>query len=448
VSSFKKPYELKESISIVDYAVFLGYKIDKSRSTSSWIKMENSGTGDKVLIGIKKGREKEDLFKSLVDEENDKGDIIQFCQNRLNLGVHRDKSKEGFYNSLVELNKFLGIYLKPEYRAKRKATSDFIEKKRELAQSQNEDFNRIPISDYSYFIKDRMLDMATLQHPLFKDRLFNSFFVTKNKHVITNFAFGKYKNGELVGLEVRNKNLKSIVEDHEGIFISNTDGMKSIDYVFYCESGIDVLSYFELLTKNVNYNPDKNYCFISTGGFVYEPKMKVIMDTLNALPISESTKFVSITDNDGKGFYYDMKFTARLISEYYTPVIFETVQKNFNVFHFTDKAFLEDNQKHLKSMAKHYNIEVDSMFDAKERYGHYMVIKKTQSGLSVYFPMNFNPSESHFKDFLERIGAKRFYVPHKAKAKDWNDALKKFKTRRVRNSNETSVTKKKRTIRL
>ena len=113
MSTFKKPYELKESISIVDYAVFLGYRIDKARSTSSWIKMENEGTGDKILIGLKKGRENEDLFKSLIIEDSDKGDVIQFCQNRLHSNVQVDKTKEGFYSSLVELNKFLGIFLKP-----------------------------------------------------------------------------------------------------------------------------------------------------------------------------------------------------------------------------------------------------------------------------------------------------------------------------------------------
>lgn len=449
MSNFKDKYQLKESISIMDYAVYLGYKIDKQKSSSVFIKMENTSNGDRILIGLKRGNNKEDLYKSLNDD-NERGDILQFCQNRISGSVSFDKSKEGFYKTMVELNKFLGVYLSPKYKEQRDKNINFLEKKKRLFKSQNKNFNRIPIEDYSYFVNERKISKDTLLHPIFKDRLFNSFFVHENGHIFTNYAFGKYKKGELVGLEVRNKSLKSIVEDHEGIFITNTSGMDSIDVMFYCESGIDVASYFELLLKNVNYDPSKNYCLLSTGGFTYDKKMEVIMDTLTREPITNKTKFISITDNDSKGNYYDYHFTAELLNKYHTPLDFEKLQQNFYVYTFKDSEFIKNHTRGFINIINQHNKEVDKQYTADERYGKYVIYKELGTTFQIQFPITLNPTKGCFRDLMNSCNADRYYIPHKAKKDDWNQSLKHYKAN-IENKGKHSLisdTKKKSKLKL
>lgn len=424
---FKDPKDLKQEINLLDYAIAeMGYKIDKVKSTAKWVRLENESSGDKIIVNTNLNT----YFSQ--GNDNDKGDLIQFKMNRLESFITVDNSNEAFYATLIQLNKFLGSDYDENQRKNLDHKNHFIEKKEKLSKIQDKDWNQTSITDFK-FLESRGIDLEILKDPIFKNRLFNTYFKLDNGHLITNTAFGKYIDNELVGLEVRNTKLKSITGDNKGLFITNTEGMKNIDYVFYGESAIDLISYYEILKQNPKFNAEeKNYCFVSFGGNMYEESIDVFLKTLDNLPINERTKFISLTDNDldkeenkKEGKKYDMLLTASLLNKYSFPLDFKHDQLYFNI-NF-DKNNVSEVE--LKALVSNQNEKVDQNYNSKDRYGKYLILKenKENNTINLHFPKALSLKDSNFNLFLEITNNKRLYVPHKSKNQDWNDDLKEKK---------------------
>ena len=47
-----------------------------------------------------------------------------------------------------------------------------------------------------------------------------------------------------------------------------------------------------------HFDKNKNYCFISFSGNLYQSKIDTILNDLDRLPISKKTEYISLTDND------------------------------------------------------------------------------------------------------------------------------------------------------
>lgn len=438
--SYQKPEEIKQSIKLLDYAIVSGYKIDKVKSTVKWARLKNDTTGDKILINTLTG-----MYFSDIDT-NDKGDVIQFKANRLNNNVLVDKSKEGFYQALKELNSYLGTPMDDKSKELLNDKNKFIEKKEKLYSLQDKEWNHETLKDYSFLTDIRKINKETLDHPIFKDRIFNTYFKLKNDHIITNTAFGKYIDDKLVGLEVRNNTIKSIVGNHDGVFITNTSNMNKIDFVFYAESAIDALSYFELIQKHPNFDEKaNNYCFISFGGNLYESKVDVIMKELDAIPVHEKTKFISITDNDldkseekKDGKKYDVLMTCALLQKNNFPV--ELNYENEIYFKLKFDSNLIDQEK-LKIIIEKQNEFVDKNIQEPQRYGSYLICKSIEDKKELHFPKKLSLEDNHFKSFLNTIGKEHLYIAHKSKNKDWNDDLKDIKQKK--NSTTQPIIKEK-----
>jgi len=431
--------EIKAAVKIVDYALLNGYTIDKEKSSVNWVKLENTTTGDKILANTK-----QNMYTNL-EYENDKGDILKFVANRIDGFVSTDNSKEAFYNALKKLNEFLGNYVTGSYKKQLEDKDKFFSKKEKLTQLQSREWNHEPITDYSYLTNQRQIDINTLKLPLFKDRLFNTYFITEGGHFIKNFAFGKYTAEHLVGLEVRNATLKSILGDHDGVFYTNTKNMDKIDGLFYAESGIDVLSYVELLYANPTFDATKNYCFLSFAGNLYESKLNKIIDDILKLPITNETKFVSLTDNDldkeeskKNGKNYDLMFTAALLNQFYTPVEYAT-DPTFYKYFFSNGDDLDWNK--IKSVVEEQNNFIDTAYGSNERYGKYVMIKEVENTRAILFPKSIPLSQTHFIDILKTIQAERLYIPHKPKnSKDWNEELIKKKNNSMNHEKKKGIT--------
>ncbi len=421
-TTFKSKDEIIAQINFVDYALSNGYKIDKEKTSQNWIVLENPTLKDKILV-----KSKANTYSN-VNNDRDKGDIISFVCNRLSGGITVDKSNEAFYKSLVKLNEFFGNYINQAKSEEIIDKDKFLRKKETLSSLQNKEWNHKPIQDYSYLTEERKINPEILKLPYFKDRLFNTYFSLPNGHIITNSAFGKYTDEKLVGLEVRNKTIKSIMGDHDGVFYTNTQDMKKIDGVFYAESGIDVASYIELLHNNPNFDKTKNYLFLSFSGNLYESKMENIINQLSKLPLAQDCKFISLTDNDfdkaeskKPGKNYDMLFTASLINKFCTPVDFTSNDLYYD-FTFTKKEDL--NKEALNGLFNKQSDLIDLQYKADERFGKYMIIKENESNINIKFPKSINLIESHFKDFLSLLKMERLYIPHKpANRNDWNEEL-------------------------
>lgn len=425
-TTFKKKEDILADINLLDHALINGYQIDKEKSTQVWMKLKSTGTGDNIMINTLKN-----LYYNM-DYKFDKGDVIQFVANRLNGTMSVDTSKEAFYAALVNINKGLGNYLKEDNKNLIANKNSFIEKKEKIASMQSNEWNHVHMVDFSFLKNSRAINMDTLQSDYFKDRIFNTYVKMTSGHIITNAAFGKYINSELVGLEVRNNTIKNILGDHNGVFYTNTDNMKNIDGVFYAESAIDIASCIEILQANENFDKSKNYCFLSFSGNLYDTKLATILADLDRLPISKNTKYISITDNDfdkeehkNSGKQYDVLFTAALINKHITPLEYSANDTFFN-YQFNDKNLIDVDA--LKKIVSIQNNAIDVLYDAKDRYGKYVVLKETQTSLVLNLPKSINLEQVHFTSILKSLKAEKLYIPHKPKiSNDWNEELKRRK---------------------
>lgn len=419
-TTFKSKDDIKAEVPLVDYALLNGYTINKEKTTLNWVHLKNETSGDRVMI-----KTKENLYYNL-DYDQDRGDVLQFVGNRLNGGLSVDKSNQAFHGALVKLNNFLGNYLNNDKKPIIQDKEKYFRKKETLSSLQDKEWNHQPIQDYKFFTNERGIDINILKLPYFEDRLFNTYFSLPNGHIITNYAFGKYTDDNLVGLEVRNTKQKKIMGDHDGVFITNTKGMKNIQAVFYTESGIDLASYVELVYANPKFDRNKDYCFISFSGNLYQSKMDNIIKELDKLPLAKDCKFLSLTDNDldkeenkKAGKNYDVLFTAALIDKYITPLTFSANDTYFN-FDFSKKEDL--NLPIIKSIFEAQALIIDETYSADQRFGKYVIVKENEEGINIKIPKSIDLKQTNFFEFLEELKAERLLVQHKPDPKvDWNE---------------------------
>jgi len=453
--ALKTALELKGLINLVDYALVTGYKIDKSKSTNTWVKLKNE-FGDSIVIDTRK----QTYFNS--GNDADKGDILQFKANRLKSDVVMvDKSREAFYESLKILNETVGNYEDIKNNPLVKDKDKYLQKKETLVAIQNKEWNHVPIENNKFLTEERAIDLKTILHESFKDRIFNTYFRLNNSHLITNTAFGKYKNGELVGLEVRNKGLKNIVGDDAALFLSKVEENKKINYIFYGESAIDALSYFEILSNNPNFNTNNNdYCFISFGGNLYDAKLENFKSELDLLNVDRNTKFISITDNDldkveskKEGKKYDVMITDTLLKKFYPGTEIKLDNSQYYELIVKDEFLKSKLEIHGPEIISNQNESIENNFSSEERFGKYTMIKKEEDQIKILFskdlPLTSNKNEeikinNGFKDIINLVNPNLF-IPHKSKGKDWNDDLQNIK-KKINEIQEESYTKQKNII--
>jgi hypothetical protein len=440
-NNFKSKEDILSEINLLEHVIIEGYKIDKEKSTKLWIKLKSTSTGDNIMINTQKN-----MYYNL-DYNQDKGDIIQFVANRLNGSLIVDNSKKSFYDALVAINNGLGNYLIADNINLISNKNSFIEKKEKIASIQSTEWNHVPMVDFNFLNNNRAINMETLHSDYFKDKLFNTYVKMESGHIITNAAFGKYIDKELVGLEVRNNTIKSVLGDHNGVFYTNTDNMKTIDGVFYAESAIDIASCIELLQVNKNFDQSKNYCFLSFSGNLYESKIANILKDLDHLPISKNTQYISITDNDfdkeenkNSGKQYDVSFTAALIDKHLTPLEY-SMNETFFTFKFQDKDQLD--VESLKAVVDLQNESIDTLYAAKDRYGKYVILKENATDITLNLPRSINLEQVCFTKILKSLKAEKLYAAHKPKiSNDWNEELKRRKGIKIEKKKEIVITLK------
>ncbi|POS00920.1 hypothetical protein Q361_11723 [Flavobacterium croceum DSM 17960] len=417
-----KADELK-SIKISDYLLAQNYSIDKKKSTLNSMLLENQ-SGEKVIVTIGKN-----LYFNPNDAQ-DKGDIIQLVANRLHGYTHVTHQKEDYYQAMLALKNFSGQIHDVDMQERIHQAEKFVQKKELLKNLQGQTWNHHPMTNFSYLLQERKIEKSTLEHPLFKDRLFNTYFKNQeSEHLICNYGFGKYKNNELVGMEVCNRNFKNVLGDHEGLFISNTAQVQDVKYVFYAESALDVLAYFEVLQQNKNFNTQAHdFVFVSFGGNIYPSKIDSFLKEIQNLPLSPSCKFISITDNDldkveqkKEGKKYDFLISAALANHFGTKLAYSTE----NPLYYTLTLEVEQAKKlKIDTLVAKQNQSIDQLnWPSTEKFGMYLIAKKQQEQIQLLFPKKLPLEENGFTDFIEKVN-KNLYISHKApKHKDWNDYI-------------------------
>lgn len=404
--------QLLDKIPLLDYLLAVGYELDTKKSSSKWVVLEKDS--DKIVVNSVSG-----LYFNPTDN-TDKGDLIQFVANRVCGMVLVDHSKEAKFKAVTVLRDFILVPLDKDVTTKATAQKKALAKKKLLSDI-SDSFNHSPIKDYIYLTKERMISPKTIDHPIFKGRIFNSFFQLKNGHIITNYAFGKYIDQKLVGLEVRNTNLKHVSGDDTGIFHSDYSGFDTVDVVFIAESTLDALSYFELFSNHRQLH-GKNCVFISTAGNLYPEKYNQLKNCIGSFyqKHARGLQIVSITDNDAAGNLYDHFLLANFMNDFSIfPTAFSCDKSLFYVYEIT--ALDTASYNGLNDLVAAYNDRIGP----GGSLGDYVVVKKNKALVTLHIPLTVTLGDPFMVSFQKLLQIQHLCKIHKPPkgTSDWNDYL-------------------------
>jgi hypothetical protein len=455
---------LKKNIDLLNYLANEGFTIGH-KSTKKGIVLENKATGEKLLVYDKDKNNNSfgHWIYANVLIDSDKGDIHTFVRNRINGFVSVDYSSEATSKAIKILNPFLSIAPQENLTLQKSVRKQKL--KKEISKSE---YNTKPIADFN-FLYQRAIHPSTINHKDFKNKILNSFYFNKNNHQISNTAFAKSLHWntsldkDIVGYEVRNHDVrkvrndkdisqvfipfKSVALDDAALFFSNIPKPnEKITHLFFAESAIDILAYHELLVANKKgYDMEKNnHLFISFGGNIYDKKIENLKAALDKLLIDTTkTQFISITDNDKKGYYYDLTLVTTLINHYKSPIELKIKDATFYSLKFDNQNInISDFNEQIK--VQNQTIQ-DNMQpeEAANLYGKFIIFKKesegeggaakTQNKSELLIPMQEDTIENNIKFLSKLFNVPNFYIAHKPEEKgiDWNDKLfikKKIKT--------------------
>ncbi|KAA2215778.1 toprim domain-containing protein [Maribacter flavus] len=294
-------------------------------------------------------------------------------------------------------------------------------------------YRMVPLKNAEYLTKDRCISEATLQDPVFKDRIFNAMYELKRGGTIANMAFPKLDEyGTIQNYVLYNRPYKAkpnkppqkfqVVlnsKDHY-LFHSQIPKEKTIHIVFG-ESAIDLLSYHELNGTHQNW-------YISFGGQVYPKKIHSFIKLLDGQQHRKSMQLISIMDHDLQGARFDLDIFSSLINHGQNKVHIEnTYEKHRWTIHirYSDKN-LTQQQSHfgvvIKALKAHEMSDV--CIQLKDRIIITLEVKDPRTNT---LPPNRLELLRSLTLTLTKLYIKIPVNIHKSHHKDWNEDLKHTK---------------------
>ncbi|MBC7000349.1 DUF3991 domain-containing protein [Cytophaga sp. FL35] len=400
----------------VDFAMYLqrnGYKLINKSSGS----MEFQNDEDRIVLQTK--RNPVTYFNR--NDSLDKGLFFKYLMQR---SPNFYKAVQAGLEIANQSNTIENDILKPK-------------KSNVRAKSLEENYNIKPLLNSQYLMVQRGISRKTLNSPPFQGRIYNAYHIRDNGGRIANIAFPKYdSDGNAKNYILYNKPYRSkkdnetkkfrLVLNQKDHLLFHSKPIENPKKIIFGESGIDLLSYHELHGKPHNF-------YVSFEGNVYREKLQHFLQLVRPMLTNESTRLISILDNDLKGREFDLKVFAALINEYNPNVNIETAFRSENAclrIHYTEKTrgrlplhteIL--NEKLTSDISKH-----GLVFGPVRCVGF---SDKILLEFSLHEMANVTRSKQNaFKTILDTINA--LYLPfgadlHKSQSKDWNDDLKATK---------------------
>src|SRR5699024_8784290 len=193
--------DFRAEISIIELATANGYHVDK-KAGLKWPVLKNDISGDKIIIANAKNSANQGYWNA--HDENDRGTLVSFVQNRLGSLFDYDSLKSDMSNVNAVLYSFLNLPL-PERRELRKSAEKIAE--REIINFFEIPDNIRELNNPGYLIR-RKISKDTIQQ--FKANIRN-LKTTTSTGLFDNIAFPYFdKEDHIVGLEVRNKQFKKM----------------------------------------------------------------------------------------------------------------------------------------------------------------------------------------------------------------------------------------------
>nr|WKN34377.1 toprim domain-containing protein [Tunicatimonas sp. TK19036] len=255
----------KQDINLTQYAAFMGYEIDKKKSTRRSVAMWKDNA-DKIIISKKNGIW---VYFSVFDDA-DKGSILDFAHHR---------TGKSLYDIGLELQSWLDGYvpvcdMKPYIREIDEHAPD--PKRIERL------FNACAPATGHAYLESRGIAEEVLRSPRFEDCIF------QDAH--KNAVFPHFKDGKVSALELKSERISVFVRGSEKtLWCSNIQPHD--DTMIIAEAAIDALSYYRLYEL-------KNAFYIATSGGFSPLQAENVASMLTS--VSTLRNVVTITDhNDG-----------------------------------------------------------------------------------------------------------------------------------------------------
>jgi DNA primase len=260
----------KTEINLVDYAQSQGYQYltKQSSHNSAVLRHEN---GDKIVVAT--DTDGHGVYFSIIDDA-DNGTIIDFVQNRSNLGLGGVRKE-----------------LRDWRNEPRTQTSQFIP--RDKPQAINSDHLSVikAISGFKVAQKHDYLEKRGIKQSILKSDRFIGTVAIDNRG---NAIFPHYDQDGLTGFTVKNENFTGFSKGGtKALWRSKQDeGDRRLVIV---ESAIDAMSYHQLKS-----NENTNTRYIATGGAISTAQLELIK-TAMADMTRLGGEIVIATDNDAAG---------------------------------------------------------------------------------------------------------------------------------------------------
>ena len=269
---------LKEEISLPHYAAFIGYALDKKKSTRKSIVMR-CGTSDKIIISR---RGNIWVYFSPYDDK-DNGTIIDFIQHR---------TQQSIKDIIRELTAWHGgnVELPTQYYTNRDNPPDPARIKRL--------FNACSLATDHDYLKSRGITEKAFRSPLFAGRVFQDRY--------KNAVFPHFRSGHVCALELKGAYTGLLARGSEkSLWRSN---IKKDDHaMIIAEAPIDALSYHML-------HDLKSAFYVATSGGVSPSQLRLIDELLAERPVVETIRL--IVDHDKGGDRISERINAHFDSNF------------------------------------------------------------------------------------------------------------------------------------
>ncbi|UZS00027.1 toprim domain-containing protein [Chondrinema litorale] len=283
----------KENVSIIQLAESLDYKFNRAKGNGK--KIEFCHEYENNVIITKPSTSQVEMYFTR-HNDLDRGTVIDFVRHRL------DKFNVSYATETNGINQVLSHFAGIPF--------DFTENTHNL-NLRRRDINKFKANDYqiknatikdlSYLLHGRKLSAKTLG--VFLSHICT---IQKNESPYTNIGFPyKEPNSDaLKGMEVVNYNWHQHARGSDktnAVWIADLSNGGIVTDIFFGESAIDVMSFYELNKQRIN---KASSLFVSTGGGL---SAKQISNVLDAFPFA---KIHTVFDSDLAGNLYDIRVAA------------------------------------------------------------------------------------------------------------------------------------------
>ncbi len=298
--------ELKDRVTVIDVANYLGYTLDKSKGLKqpSFVLRADGAEVDRIYVKNPETPSTQGYWRRGATKG---GDVITFVRDNI------DKFNVLGYNEVDKLNKVLHQFANHEYVSESQVTNKQIYKQRPFEQ---ERWIKI---DNSYY-RDRILESRGI------DRYSSTAFAdhidiirdgkSASKYINIGFPYTKPGDDKVIGYEIRGiggfKSKASGSDSTNGMWIADfTRTPLEARNLYIAESSFDAISYYQLHRNQIDLFSS---VFVSFGGAFSDKQFSSLIEYYDLAQRN------LLFDNDLYGRIYDMRAYALVTNQPLTIV--------------------------------------------------------------------------------------------------------------------------------